>query len=287
MWLLYSQISAISEALTNVFAKRAMKRYDSVVVTWFWVTSSLLLLGGVVLVTGIPNVQPVFYAVLAGRIILDTAALLLYTKALHLEDISLVMPLYNFSAVFTLVASFLINRELPGFLGIAGLVCIIIGAYTLHVEKGNQDILHPFKYIFKKKASVYVLISAVLYGVIFSISKIGIQSSSWSFYTFASAFGLSLSILPIALWKKKSDVIAILKPKNAIQIIPVGFLDGVKILALMATIQTSFVSFADASNNTSIIYGALLSSFFFKEKIRERLIPIIIMFIGMVFLVMS
>lgn len=287
MWLIYSQISALSEALTNVLAKHSMKKYDSVVVTWFWVTSSLLLLGGLVLFNGIPEIKPLFYTILIARILLDTVALLLYTKALQLEDISLVAPLFNFSAIFTLSASFLINKELPSSVGIIGIVLIVLGAYMLNFERGNRDLLHPFKTILTNRGSRYMVISTALYGVIFSISKVGIESSSLVFYTFASALGLSVTIFPIALWKNKSDVIKILKPKNAFRILPIGLLDGVKILALMATIKTSFVSFADASNNTSVIYGSILGGIFLQEKIRGRMLPILLMCGGVILLVLS
>lgn len=286
MWILYSQISALSEALTNALAKQSMKSFDSIVVTWFWVTSSLLLLGSLVVIIGVPEIHPMFYGVLILRIFLDTVALLLYTKALQLEDISLVTPLFNFSAISTLTFSFMINKQLPTVVGIVGILLIVSGAYLLHYDNKNKGILQPFKNIFKNKGSRYMLASTVLYGIIFSISKVGIEASSWIFYTFASAAGLSISILPIAYVKNKKDVIKILKFRNAIRVLPIGLLDGVKILALMATIKTTFVSYADAANNTSIFYGMFLGKWLFKENITQRIFPILLMFTGLLVLVL-
>lgn len=287
MWLLYSQLSALAEALTNAFAKKSMAHYDSVVVTWFWVTSSLFLLGGLAWWMGIPEIAGVFWLVLLARVVLDTCALLLYTKALQLEDISLVTPLFNFSAVSTLTASYFINGELPGVVGIGGILLIIIGAYLLNFEPGNSDVFHPFKSMLKSKGKQFMLSSTVLYGLIFAISKVGIEASSWSFYTFASAAGLSVSILPIAWWKNRADLKRILQPKNAIRIMPLGLLDGVKIVALMLTIKSSFVSYADAANNTSILYGMVFGHLFFKENISRRIFPVLLMGVGMILLVMG
>jgi drug/metabolite transporter (DMT)-like permease len=239
-----------------------MKEFDSTAVTWGWVASSLLLLGGLVAVTGIPELKPVFFMVLAIRILVDTFALLAYSKALQLGDISFIAPLFNFSAIITLLISYAINSELPSLLGISGILLVVTGAYILNFEFGKTDILHPFKNMIKNKASLYMLVSTVLYGVVFSVSKVGIQSSGLIFFTFASALGMSISIFFIAFLKNRSDLFKILKPKNFIKIIPIGLVDGIKILALMATIQTTFVSYADAANSTSTLYTVFWGAFF-------------------------
>lgn len=281
MWLLFSQISALTETAATFLAKKTMASYDSAVVSWFWVTTSLLLLGAVVLFTGIPTIQPVFYTIIFLRIVTDTVALLLYTKALQLEEISLVTPLINFSAIFSLFFSFFINKELPSFLGIVGVFLIVGGAYALNFESRDKGFLHPVQNVLKNRGAKFMLTSATLFGFIFTISKIGIESSSLSFYTFSAALGLSFSIFPIAYLRNKKDLFRILSPKNAIKVLPLGLIDGVKILALMATLQITYVGFADAANNTSILYNQAAAKFLLKEKVRERIIPVIIMFVGL------
>lgn len=285
MWFFYSQISALSETASNLLAKKYMNRYDSAVVTWFWVASSTLFLALLVLASGLPVIQPVFWTVLAIRIVVDTFALLLFTRALQLEDVSLVTPLFNFSAIFSLLFSFLINKEIPSVWGVLGVVLIVLGAYLLNYDATNKNLFHPLIMIFKKKASLFMILSTLLYGFIFSISKVGIAASNLIFYTFAAALGLSITIFCIAYMRNKKDLTTILQPKNALRVLPLGIVDSVKILALMATIQTSYVSFADASNNTSILYNQFFARVFFKENIGGRFFPVLLMFAGLLCIV--
>ncbi|MBP7842783.1 EamA family transporter [Candidatus Woesebacteria bacterium] len=287
IWLIYSQISAISESFTNLLAKKRMKEFDSTVVIWGWVVSSLILLGGLVVATGIPDLKPLFFTALFVRILFDTFALLTYAKALQLGDISFIAPLFNFSAIITLSISYVINSELPSILGFIGILLVVFGAYVLNFESKKNGLLHPFKNMMRNKAAAYMLVSTVLYGIVFSVSKIGIQNSNLFFFTFASALGMSLTIFFIAYFKNRSDLFKIMKPRNFVKMIPIGFVDAIKILALMATINTTFVSYADAANSTSTLYTVFFGAFFLKEKIKGRVIPAIIMFIGLILLAVS
>ncbi len=287
MWLIYSQISALSESFTNLLAKKKMTHFDSTAVTWAWVTSSLLLLGSLVLINGVPELTPIFFAVLLSRIFFDTFALLSYSRALQLDDISFIAPLFNFSAIVTVIISFFINSELPGFLGMLGILLVVMGAYVLNFKSGKRDLLHPFKNMLGNKASLYMIISTILYGIVFSVSKIGIQNSNLIFFTFSSALGMSITIFTIAFFKNRSDLLKVMKPKIFVQFIPLGIVDAVKILALMATINTTFVGYADAANSTSTLYTVFLGAFFLKEKIKSRVVPAILMFIGLVLLAVS
>lgn len=287
LWILYSQISAVSESFTNLLAKKLMKEYDATIVIWGWVFSSLLLLGGIVLALGIPEVRPLFYLTVAVRVLFDTFALLTYGKALQHGDISYVAPLFNFSAIITVFISYAINAEFPSLLGMLGILLVVSGAYLLNFKLGQADILQPFKNMLKNKAAVYMLVSAVLYGIVFSISKIGIDNSSVSFFTFTSALGMSVTLFCIAYIKNKSDLLRILKPRQFARVIPIGIVDAVKILALMATINLTLVSYADAANSTSTLYSVLWGGIFLGEKIKTRLLPALIMFLGILLLAIS
>lgn len=120
--------------------------------------------------------------------------------------------------------------------------------------------------IFRNRGSQYMLISTVLYGFIHTISKVGMEASSVTFYTFAAAFGLMITIFPLAYFRAQKRFYAIFKTKKRDSSCAVRFIDAVKILALMATISTTYVGFADAANNTSILYNQGAAKFFYSKK---------------------
>jgi hypothetical protein len=55
----------------------------------------------------------------------------------------------------------------------------------------------------------------------------------------------------------------------------------------MMAVANTFVSFADASDNTTAVYSTIFAGIIFGEKIRHRLLPIAIMILGVVIITLS
>jgi uncharacterized membrane protein len=242
-----------------------------------------------VLVRGIPELNQQFYLFLGLRVVLDVFALSFYFFALKEGDISLVIPLSTFSVVFSLLSSAIINYELPNTLGIMGIVVIMIGTYFLNLPNTNRlkNILMPFKLVFSNVAARFILASAFLYGNIYSINKVGMENSSTSFFTFAAAMGLLICFSIGLLFKYKGSIVQHISISQFQKFFPLGIIDGVKIFLFMLAISFTYVSFADASDNTTAIYSTLLAGLVFGEKIKQRLLPILVMVLGVVLITVS
>lgn len=287
--ILFAQGSAILQAILNILNKKLVQKEEPFVVIWYTIFMSMFFLIPTVIINGIPELKSGFYIFLAIRLILDVFALSLYFYALKDGDVSLIIPLLNLSVVFSLISSSVINHELPNAIGILGILTVILGTYILNLpdKERRKDLLLPFKLLFKNNSARLILLSAFLYGIIYSINKAGINNSSTSFFTFSAALGLLVFFTLAIAYKNKGNIFKEIKFKEFPKFIPLGLLDGVKIFLFMMAVTYTFVSFADASDNTTAVYSTIFAGIIFKEQIKSRLFPIFIMILGVMLITLS
>lgn len=287
--ILFAQASAILQAVQNILNKKLVQKEEPFVIIWYTIFMSMFFLVPTLLISGVPEIKNDFYIFLAIRLVLDIFALSLYFYALKDGDVSLVIPLSTFSVVFSLISSSVINKELPNFIGIFGIVTVISGTYLLNLpeKERRKDLLLPFKMLFKDNSARLILLSAFLYGIIYSVNKAGINNSSTSFFTFSAALGLLVFFTFAIAYKNKGNIFKEIKIRNFPKFFPLGLIDGIKIFLFMMAVTYTYVSFADASDNTTAVYSTIFAGIVFKEKIKSRLFPISIMILGVVFITLS
>jgi len=287
--ILFAQGSALLQATQNILNKKFVQQEEPFVVIWYSILLSLFFLIPVVIVSGIPVLGENFYLFLGVRVLLDIFAISSYFYALKHGDISIVIPLSTFSVVFSLLSSSVINKELPSAFGIVGILVVMSGTYLLNLPQKNRmkNLLMPFSLLFSDLSARLILLSALLYGIIYSVNKAGINASSTSFFTLSAALGLLVSFSFILFYKHRLKVFNLLRISKLKQFLPLGLIDGVKVFLFMLAVTYTFVAFADASDNTTAVYSTLLAGLIFKEKIRERLFPISIMMLGVLIITIS
>ncbi len=287
--ILFAQGSAIFQSIQNILNKKLVQKEEPFVVIWYTIFMSMFFLVPIVLINGIPEIQADFYVFLAIRLILDVFALSLYFYALRDGDVSLIVPLFTFSVVFSLISSSIINNEMPNIVGILGILTVMAGTYLLNLpdKERGKDLLLPVKLLFKNSSSRLILLSAMLYGIIYSVNKVGINNSSTSFFTFSAALGLLVFFTLAIVFKTRGNIFKEIKLKKFPKFIPLGLLDGVKIFLFMSAVSQTFVSFADASDNTTALYSTVFAGIVFKEQIKNRLLPICVMILGVLLITLS
>lgn len=287
--ILFAQGSAIFQAVQNIINKKIVKDEKPFVVIWYTIFMSMFFLIPTVIISGIPEIQSGFYLFLGIRLVLDVFALSLYFYALRDGDVSHVIPLSTFSVVFSLISSSIINRELPNAMGIAGILVILFGTYLLNLPEKDRrkDLLMPFKLIAKNNASRLILTSAFLYGIIYAVNKEGIQASSTSFFTLSAAIGLWIFFTIAIIYQNKGKFFNDIKLSKFPRFIPLGIIDGIKIFLFMMAVTNTYVAFADASDNTTAVYSTIFAGVIFKEKIKGRMAPILIMILGVILITLS
>lgn len=283
MWFILAFTSAVTDATRNILAKGTSKQLNPLVVTWGWVFFSLFLLIPLIVLTGIPKIGPSFWVVLAVRTVVDTIGLWLYVKALQVSDVSLALPMLAFNPVFLVLSGLVINpEELPTVQAGVGIILVMLGVYLLNLGKKPTNLLAPFQNIYKDKGALMMLSVAFLWGIAANLHKVGASESSAVFYTGIGAIALSFSFTLLCLLFARKDFLQAFSVKNVKVLFPLGILDGITLLLAVIAQGLTISVYVVVIRRLSIPISAFLAAIFYKENIRDRLVPILIILGGVV-----
>lgn len=233
LWLFLSLFAALGGAFKDVFQKRALANVDYRIVAWsVWVYSLPVFLIAIIF-TGIPVLKDGFWIYLAFNTICNTAAFMLYAKALENADISLVAPLVTFTPLFLLITSPLITKEYPNSLGMVGVLFIVVGSYVLNVREDRTGWTAPIRALLFSQSARFMLIVAMIWSITSNVGKLGMLSSSPAFWPFAESVAISSSFALIVPFVTQPSQI-IYKARNLAPIgcfWPISFGSDVRIYA--------------------------------------------------------
>lgn len=281
MWLFLALCVAVLTSLQDILAKRLSTQVSPYVTAWAWLFFSLPLL-----FFFLPQEFPIhlgknfWIALISGTISLTIASLFLF-KAITASELSLSIPMLSFTPLFLLITSPLIVGEFPSFLGLVGIIFILIGSYVLFFNPQQEGFLAPFVRLISYRGSRYMLIVAFLFSIGGNIDKIGVLESSpiiWS---------LSLNAC-VAFFL---GIVMMLKVKNPMQEIRSHLLfffliGGVLSLVMIFQMQAlllSKVPYVLTVKRLSIVMTSLWGVWFLKEQGgKKRLLAILLMIVGVV-----
>lgn len=286
MWIFLGLISAFSDASKNVLAKHNTKSFDSLVISWAWVAYSLIILIPVLLLNGIPALNGIFWLAFSARTVLDVIAVILYVNALKHTDLSLSLPMLALTPLFLLFTGLAINHEFPKPFGLIGVGLIVLGTYLLNFKK-NEKFYQPFLAIYQNKGTFMMFLVAIIWGLTGSLHKLAILHSDPYFYTAFGALVLAIIFTPLAILSNKQDFMKALRPESLPKIVPVGILEGVTVLTQMIGQSIALTVFIISLKRTSIIFSSIMGWLFFKEPIKQRIIPICLMVAGVILILLS
>jgi transporter family protein len=133
MWMFFALLAAFSWACEALFDKVLREKYlkNSLALTASFGILYALFTAVLFLFIGVP-VLPLKYmlaALVGGALI--TPCMVLYLKALSLEEASRVVPLWNFSPLFTLILSVIFLKEILNAASYAGFALILAGGFLI------------------------------------------------------------------------------------------------------------------------------------------------------------
>jgi drug/metabolite transporter (DMT)-like permease len=207
-------------------------------------------------------------------------------KAFQISDLSLVVPVVNFTPLFTLLLQFLIFRTFPNSTALLGILIIVFGSYFLKLDLNKLNFFAPIKSLFFDKGAQFMLIVSFVWALDNILSKIGTSQSDPVFWTIATRFATILILLPITI-KMDSNWLKSLK-KSWISILIMGSIVGISV-----TINNYLLAKFDPSVVTSLLRIATLFSVFYgilvfqEKKIALRIIGVVIMILGVVLITFS
>jgi drug/metabolite transporter (DMT)-like permease len=281
LWLVPAASAALFDALKDVVSKRSLRSISPYVVAVAFRLFGLPLLACLLLLAGVPSVQPQFWLALVVSGSLNVVSLVLYMKAIQHSDLSLTVPMVAFTPLFLLITSPLINGEMPSHAGIAGVALIVLGSYMLNIGLAKNGFWQPFRAIVTTRGTRLMLAVALLWSISSNFDKIGVQASSPVLWTFSVALFGTLWLLPLALWRSPADVHHLRSSWK--HLLPVGIISAMMILAFSTAVSMTFVAYAISVKRTSVVMGVVFGRLLFAERdIRSRLLGASMMLAGVV-----
>ncbi len=283
MWVIFGLISAVLNSLGNIAAKSNTKYIDPVVVSWLWIVFSMPVLVLPALVFGFSKVDDIFWIAILARTILDTVAIILYVKSLKISDLSLTQPMLSLTPILIIPISYFIFSDTPSIVSIAGIVLVSLGIYLNNFEKGG-NLVSPFKNILKDKGVFLMFIVSIFYAFTNTLHSLGIKHSDPFTYAAIGSIALSISLSLVVLFFRKTETVSAFRDMPILNLIKAGALEGMSFSFQLIGQSFTQASYIVAVKRTSILFSALLAKRSFGENIRNRILPILIILIG-VFLV--
>lgn len=282
MWFFLALTTAIFTAVTDVLAKKAGDHFNSYIRSWGIAFFSLPLVLLMSLFIDIPLLDITFWITLLITLLIGIVSSVLYMKAIHISPLSLTLPMLAFSPLFILISSTFINGEVPSRNGIIGVLMILVGTYLLNFDFKTKKILSPFWAMKKEKGVLYMLCVTLLWGVGASFDKLAVvHSSALSFNLIYTVAYIAL-LAPISYLSSPRQFKLIFNVNHSRTFLLLGCLSALATVSQLLAINMTFVAYAISIKRLSILFGALLGWYFFKEPLKERIGPILLMFLGII-----
>jgi uncharacterized membrane protein len=286
VWFIFAFLAAFFESLKDVFSKKGLKNIDEYIVSWSFGFFALPFLIPLLFFIEIPSLGNQFWIALLVGGSLNVITTILYMKAIKYSDLSITVPMVTFTPLFLLMTSPLIVDEFPNFLGLIGVLLIVLGSFTLNIKQRHEGYFAPFKALLKEKGPKLMLLVAFIWSISSNFDKIGVQNSSPILWVIAVNIFITLVMLPIMLYKSQRSVQQISTSYKAL--LPIGLFSALTLIFQMTAINLTLVAYVISIKRTSAIMSVLFGYFIFKEKgIKERLIGTIIMIIGVLLITLS
>ena len=284
MWIPSSFLYAIFDSLQNVYYKKTDLQINPILMAWsVLVISSLFFLP--LLFLGIPHLNISFWISVFARLIIDSVAFVLFIKGVQKSPLSLTIPMTSLSPILSIGTVFLVSHLLPSTLGFVGIIITVGGLYFLNFDHDTKHLLSPFRAVFKEKGVLMVAVASILWSIVSALQKLGIDNSNTYFYTAFFQIFWAICFTPVAYFADKKGFMSMFNFKSVKIFLPSGVLDSIKTIAQNYAYAFSIPAYVNSIGNTGIIFSSLFGAIFFKEKIKNHIIPIMIIFIGLTFIV--
>ncbi|MGD8396733.1 MAG: DMT family transporter [Candidatus Eiseniibacteriota bacterium] len=279
MWIPWALTCASLNAVTSALTKRAAELGGAVAVTFWVFVLSVPLAAALLAIDGVPPVEPGFWPALAIGVTANIAALTLRNLGLKLAPLSVAVPLLSFTPVFLLGTEALVLGDLPSARGVAGVLAIVAGAYTLNLDAARGGVLHPVRVVVRDRGCQCMLAVAFLWSLTSVIDKWCVVRSSPAFYLATFHAGFVLGYLPLAaVWRRG---VTLRRPRHWRRYALIALIHFGSILAQMIAIQLVLVSYVIAIKRSGMLLSVLIGAVYFGERgVRQRLAGAACMAVG-------
>jgi len=271
IWVLFAIISGVFVSLREMYIKKYIKQSPEIIsfATRFYGSIVFLFIAfqGNIRINNIP----IFIGITLLTVVITAFTTIVRLRLIKAEDLSLTTPWLGAVPLFVVLWSILLYKEVPGAAAFVGIILVCIGAFTINLQGRRLQV---------KKASIWMLLIAVLLGLTTSVDKIAIGASSA--VTYSLIWTMASAGLMFVVAKKKSKQVLIMDKHLIIQAV----LWVAEFLFQMLAIQNvtkmaSGPTYVKTLTMLNIVITTVVSSVLFKEKDRgKRILSAIMIFAG-------
>jgi transporter family protein len=283
MWAIFALGAALLTSFNPILYKRILKDADPLIVVWAVTLLGLPLLAifTFTLTSSLLRVDWIFLFAVIGSAALNAVAHLASTKALKLEDVSVVTPLLTFSPAFTLLIAAIFLRETPSTRGLIGVGLLLAGAYGLNAsfrpgstQATRTDWLTPFTSLTRKPGVLLVLLAGLLWAITPIFEKTAIQHTdplSPRFTALIVDILLVLFLSMAAVYRGRSSL-GNLRPHRR-ELLLAGMIAGSAPVMGYTAFSLGPVGYVTALFKFSAIITVMWGALFLKEHDLQRRFP--------------
>lgn len=277
---------ALADTLCKVFIGRGQEPAQNPLyltfVRWLWSIPGLIPL----LIIGLrepPKFNPEFAKNLAVLVPLEVLAAIFYMLAIRTSHVSLAMPFQSLTPIITPLTGFLILGERLELRGIAGIIMVALGGYTMSAHEGG--LVAPLRATFKDRGVQFMCITAVLYALTSVLGRKMVLLTSPEFFGAFYIILLTLVLLPFMYLKMGAGALKLALRPSAIKVgigVSMSFMVACHFLAIKYVLTSYTISLKRASGLFSVILGSLALG---EGHFRERFAGALIMFVGVLIVI--
>ena len=266
-WLALGLGAALGDSGADVLTKRyfvQLPPYGMALARLLGAVPFLVLVG---LCLSLPQLTPPFWLIVASMLPLETAAMLLYMRALRTCHLSLCIPFLAFTPVFLIFTGWLVLGETLNYWGIAGTVMIAVGSYILGLglhSQGRVSFVAPLKALAAERGARYMLAVAALYSCTSALYKSAILHSAPAFFgvMYPLAFtGLMVTAYPWNRVKLQPTLRA-----HRGQWLVLGFCFALSCLSLAGGMELAPAAYMVAVKRLSLLLSVLMGGLWLQER---------------------
>jgi drug/metabolite transporter (DMT)-like permease len=293
LWVFFAVLAAVIWAMVNMIDKYVLEKLIDKPIVPLMATGIIGVIMAVLIYSfrGFSELSSynIGLAFIAG--IMYIFSILLYFKAVKIEEISRVITLYYLAPLFIAVFAAMFLGEILTPVKYLGIVLLVLGAILISLKR-------PFRISFGK--AFYMMVGASIFLAVYSILMKHLLNYAdfWTVFSYIRVGGL-IPVAPIIYFNFKHVVHAVEKSGKKV-IVYLTLAETMNLFAVFAiTIATAigFVSLVNALTSVqpffTLLFAVLISAFLpkiFKEEIGKKtvmlkLAAIVMMFIGVLLVV--
>lgn len=293
-WFLLALAGALAQAAYSAGAKALLARFHPARLAGGTFLAAALALAAISLARGVPPVAPSFPAAVLATVAINTAATVLFYRALSISDLSLCLPMLSFTPVFLVFSAFAILGETPSTAGTAGICLVVAGSYLLGV-RGNggtgRTWTAPFRMLSSDRGVRYMLLVAFLFSISVNYDRLVVAYSD-------PVFGSAVVYGSLACAFLSWDVARVITARGTRRaarrgvqecgsLLLLGLILVVEAVAVNTAYTLSLVPYVIAVKRLSALFGVLAGGFLLgEERLLQRGAAAAVMVTGAVLIVL-